>query len=90
MTLNFAPYTSKVELKKGSKEHYDFEGWFKEIWLELKESLNFSYTHTLPSDGAWGSINSDGSWTGMIGALHQREVDLGKYLISQYYLSHTI
>ena len=86
MVKNFGPYTSKVELKKGSKKHYEFEGWFKEILLELKDSLNFSYTHTLPSDGAWGSINSDGSWTGMIGALHRREIDLGKYFIWQYYL----
>ena len=81
--LNFAPYSYKVELKKGSKKHYEFEGWFKEILLELKDSLNFSYTVTKPSDGNWGSLNSDGTWTGMIGGLHRREIDLGNYFILQ-------
>ena len=36
MALPWAPYISKVELKSNSKIYYEFEGWFKEIWLELQ------------------------------------------------------
>ena len=36
MALPWEPYISKVELKNDSEFYYEFEGWFKEIWLELK------------------------------------------------------
>ena len=45
----------------------------------FQNSLNFTYTLIKPSDGQWGVLKN-GRWTGMIGALHQREVDIGKKL----------
>ena len=30
------PYITKMELKSGSKENYDFEGMFKEIWFDTQ------------------------------------------------------
>ena len=36
MALPLGPYTTKMELKRGSKEYYDFKGVFKEIWLDLQ------------------------------------------------------
>ena len=43
MTLNtlalpWDPYITKMELKRGSKEYYDFEGMFKEIWFDIQVS----------------------------------------------------
>ncbi|ESP00146.1 hypothetical protein LOTGIDRAFT_141353, partial [Lottia gigantea] len=37
--------------------------------------LFFSYVLTEPEDGDWGIIKN-GSWTGVVGQLHRREVDL--------------
>ena len=54
------------------------KGKFGEIFLELSHLLNFSYTLTLPSDGAWGAKMDDGTWSGMVGQLETRQVDLGK------------
>ena len=33
---DWAPYITKMELKRGSKENYDFEGMFKEIWFDTQ------------------------------------------------------
>ena len=42
--------------------------------------MNFTYTLTKPSDGQWGVLKN-GKWTGMIGALQRKEVDIGNQLI---------
>ena len=47
------------------------------IFVIFQNLLNFTYLVTQPSDGQWGSSISNGSYTGMIGALHQKEVDIG-------------
>ena len=36
--LPWDPYITKMELKEGSKEYYDFEGMFKEIWVDIQVS----------------------------------------------------
>ena len=36
LALPWDPYITKMELKSGSKEFYDFEGMFKEIWFDLQ------------------------------------------------------
>ena len=105
------PYITKMNLKSGSKVNYDFDGFFKEIWIDaqvrnkniiigwihsidsnldfvlifmhvfvfaiFQNLLNFTYLVTQPSDGQWGSSNTSGRYRGMIGALHQKEVDIG-------------
>ena len=30
------PYITKMNLKSGSKVNYDFEGFFKEIWIDAQ------------------------------------------------------
>ena len=30
-----------------------------------------------PADRQWGSLQSDGSWTGMINEVHQKRIDMG-------------
>ena len=40
--------------------------------------MNFTYTLIQPPDGAWGAIQPDGSWNGMINLLEKQEIDIGK------------
>ena len=40
--------------------------------------MNFTYSLKKPKDGAYGSRNANGSWTGMIGSLVNKEADIGK------------
>ena len=38
--------------------------------------LNFTVNFILPSDGTWGALTKNGTWTGMIGMLIKDEVDI--------------
>ena len=40
--------------------------------------MNFTYSVTKPEDNQWGAIQNDSSWTGMVGMLIRKEIDLGK------------
>ena len=44
----------------------------------FQKILNFTYDLTKPPDGQWGSLQSDMSWTGMVGMLTRGEIDIGK------------
>ena len=40
--------------------------------------MNFTYRLKKPSDGRFGSMNENGTWTnGLIGALNKKECDMG-------------
>ena len=39
--------------------------------------MNFTYDLTQPPDGQWGAIQSDGSWSGLVGMLMREEIDIG-------------
>ena len=47
--------------------------------------MNFSYTLTMPPDGAWGAIQPDGSWNGMVNLLAKQDVDMG---ITPFTITH--
>ncbi len=53
----------------------------------LQEIMNFTYFLTLPPDKQWGIHLGNGSWTGMVGMLQDKEVDIGKVLQTQYMYS---
>ena len=55
------------------------EGIFVDIFKELSNLLNFSVTVTSPSDKEWGGMKSDGTWSGMVGQLVAKEVDIGNF-----------
>ena len=38
--------------------------------------MNFSYTLIKPPDGQWGSIQPDGTWSGMVNLLANRDIDI--------------
>ena len=40
--------------------------------------MNFTYSVVEPPDGQWGAIRPDGTWTGMVGLLQEKKVDLCK------------
>lgn len=67
----FALQVNRIKLKLHS-----IRSKYKHIF---QERLNFTYTVKTPKDGAWGVVNEDGSWTGMIGSLINKDCDVGKY-----------
>ena len=56
-------------------------GIFAEVFNELTKLLNFSYTTIVPPDGEWGALKDDGTWSGMVGQLHTKRVDIGILLV---------
>ena len=57
-------------------------GIFAEVFNELTKLLNFSYTTIVPPDGEWGALKDDGTWSGMVGQLLTKSVDMGNPLVS--------
>ena len=56
-------------------------GIFVDIFKELSNLLNFSYITTVPPDGKYGALKDDGTWSGMVGQLDTKMVDLGIPLV---------
>ena len=56
-------------------------GIFVEVLEELSRLLNFSYTVSVPPDGEWGALRDDGTWSGMVGQLDTKRVELGMFLV---------
>ena len=42
----------------------------------LQEIMNFTYTVIKPPDEQWGSIQPDGTWSGMVNLLANQDVDI--------------
>ncbi len=40
--------------------------------------MNFTYQLGSPPDGQWGAKQDDGTWSGMVGQLERREIDMGQ------------
>ena len=60
-------------------------GIIGDIWHGVIErSLNFSTTLIPSTDRQWGSLGSDGKWTGIIGALVEDRADLG---VASFYVT---
>ena len=69
-----------VELSENEEDEVQFEGGiFVDIFKELSQLLNFSYTLTTPLDVDYGTLKSDGTWSGMIGQLVKKDVDIGRF-----------
>ena len=48
----------------------------------LSSALNFTVREIQPSDGAFGSQNPDGSFSGIVGVLQREEADFTNQLMS--------
>ena len=77
LTLKYAPYITELIPINEAGDEYEFEGLAADFFYNLQSILNFTYTIMKPADGAWGSLQTDGSWNGMIGELHTQKADLG-------------
>ena len=67
-----------ITLKKDENNETQLdEGIFVDIFKELSNLLNFTFTVTSPLDKQYGGKKSDGNWTGMVGQLVEKEVDVG-------------
>ena len=75
-----APYISKIELDSRTAK-YNLEGSFVDLLNLLSETLNFTYTYIPPPDGAWGVLQEDGTWNGMMNLIQKEEVDFGEHIM---------
>ncbi|KAA0195183.1 Ionotropic receptor 196, partial [Hyalella azteca] len=44
-----------------------FTGWIPDFLKRIEQDLNFTCNLRLPPDRKWGTLNPDGTWTGMVG-----------------------
>ncbi|XP_071532996.1 LOW QUALITY PROTEIN: probable glutamate receptor [Panulirus ornatus] len=54
-----------------------FTGPMPKLMDYLSSALNFSYSYVRPPDRSWGMKRKDGSWSGMMGMVVRKEVDIG-------------
>ncbi len=59
------PYETMVV--DGCQSPECFQGMFADVFHELMDMMNFTYTMMMPKDGQWGAQRDNGSWTGVIG-----------------------
>ena len=53
----------------------DVRGFFGEIFFALHEKLQFQYTIYHQEDGVWGTLQEDGSFSGLFGKIQRGEVN---------------
>ena len=53
------------------------KGIFVDIFKELTKLLNCTYLAIGPPDKTFGALKGDGTWSGMIGQLDTKRVELG-------------
>ena len=58
-----------------------YSGVMPKILDYLQTSLNFTTSLARPEDGAWGAVDDQGNWSGMVGMVKRNEVDfaLGEF-----------
>ena len=47
--------------------------------------MNFTFVLKEARNGEYGVLQEDGTWSGMIGAVNERECDMGKKLNVDFY-----
>ncbi|XP_062567755.1 glutamate receptor ionotropic, kainate glr-3-like [Saccostrea cucullata] len=67
------PFTERIQENGKTTDYF---GFCMDLLQEMGKSLNFTYTVTEPVDDEFGRILDNESWSGMIGQLERREVDL--------------
>ena len=77
MSVTSQPSMTYVSLiKNGDGALQLRNGIFVEVFKELSHRLNFSFTVVNPPDGEWGVLKGDGTWSGMVGQLETKKVDI--------------
>ena len=84
-TLDQPPFAEYEINKNGTVDN--IVGIVGDIWHGiLEECLNFTTHIVLPPDGNWGSLEEDGSWSGLVGGLLQNRTQI---VVSSLYKSHS-
>ena len=54
-----------------------YSGIMASILEYLESALNFTTILVRPPDGAWGAVDANGDWGGMVGLVKRNEADFG-------------
>ena len=57
---------------------YELTGSFPDLLNTLTSTMNFTYTVEPPPDNAWGGLQEDGTWNGMMNLVQNNLKDFGK------------
>ena len=63
-------------------------GIFPDILNEMSSVLNFTYEMVPSFDGNYGSVDSNGSWNGLIKMILDKRVDFSMSLLSVTYIRY--
>ena len=74
-SLGIMPYVGLQQNDNG--EPILDKGIFVDIFKELARLLNCTYVTIGPPDNEFGALKGDGTWSGMVGQLDSKRVDLG-------------
>ena len=66
------PFITHAKGKKGPKA----VGFYVDILNDLQSQLNFTFESVSPRKGKWGNKQDNGSWSGVIGMLHDKQIDI--------------
>ncbi|GLH02754.1 Ionotropic receptor 25a, partial [Gryllus bimaculatus] len=69
------PYDYLIKHTDGKR--LNMEGYSSEVWKQLEMRLNFTTELYEAKENEWGSIQEDGTWSGMIGMILNNKVDAG-------------
>ncbi|XP_071081479.1 glutamate receptor ionotropic, kainate glr-3-like [Haliotis cracherodii] len=62
-------------MKQGNNQTSTYEGFCIDLLFEMAGALNFTYKLIEPPDGEWGT-NTNGQYSGLIGQLQRKDVDM--------------
>ena len=48
-------------------KYRDYWGYEVDLLVTISDILNFDYTIRNPEDGKWGHVETDGTWSGIVG-----------------------
>ncbi|GBM43640.1 hypothetical protein AVEN_225165-1 [Araneus ventricosus] len=79
--VGFIPnkYFFEADIINGTLQLGGIEGKFLEL---LAETLGFKYRLKTPVDRESGTRNPDGSWTGLMGMLQRKQIDMAFYFLT--------
>ena len=72
-----AEHWDPIFVISGDPDQVVYSGFMENVLGYLRTALNFTTTVVRPPDKSWGSPNSTGHWSGMVGLVKRNEADFG-------------
>ena len=72
-----AEHWNPIFVISGEQGQVVYSGFMEKVLDYLRSALNFTTTVVRPPDKSWGSPNSIGHWSGMVGLVKRNEADFG-------------